>query len=193
MAITFNSERKNARGYAKGSIWIGSLNSAHAVTSWILLDRTGGLTVTPNGERTKFKDDTGATYFEDEVVNDYTIEANFLSSDEKVRTLFMPSGTNTVKGQTFAICFLDQEYLSSATTVQGYWVFYEASIFRTEGPWNVGGAEKGFKFMATAYANTSCASVTLTLPSGSDCFTPTATGATIGVGEFFLTADGATT
>ena len=193
MAITFNKLRKNAKGFAKGAFWLGTLNSSHEVTAWTLVDRTGSLRVTPNGTRTKMQDDTGATYREHEVPNDYTIEATFKAGDEKIRQLFMASGDNSLQGKTWAVCFLDNTYLdSSDNTVQGYWVWYEVEFFVTEGPWEIGGAEKGYKLMGTAYANTTCASVTITLPSGDTCFTPTATGAAIGAGEFFNTLDGAT-
>jgi hypothetical protein len=189
---TFINDRKNAKGQREGAIFLGTLNASHEVTAWTLISRTGNLTVTPNGTKTKYTDDTGATYREHEVVNDYNIEATFLEGGEDIRQLFQASG-NTFKDQTYAVCFLDAKYNdSSGTEKQGYWVFYEVEFYRTDGPWNIGGAEKGYKLMGTAYANTTCESVTITLPSGETCFTPTATGAAIGAGEFYITADGAT-
>jgi len=188
---TFINSRKNAKGHSEGSLWLGTINSSHEVTAYTLMSRTSSLTVTPNGTKTKYQDDTAATYREHEVVNDYNIEATFLEGGEDVRQLFQASG-NTLKDETWVVVFLDAKYNdSSGDEQQGYWVFYEVEFYRTDGPWNIGSAEKGYKLMGTAYANTSCASVTITLPSGETCFTPTATGAAIGAGEFYITADGA--
>lgn len=184
MAISFNRTRAFAT-FKKRPIFLGALDTNHAVTAWTLLDYMADTKITQEVTEKEFTDDSGAVIGRDEVVKSVKIEASWLCTDEKIRQLFAGTGTQSVAGTKFALCMLDAQYDGK----QGYWVFYEIKIHRAF-EMNLGGEDRGLKFMATAFPNTTCASATVTLPSGVTCWNmSTVTSAAIPADEWFYTAD----
>jgi len=152
MALSFNRNTKAIKGFASGVMLLSEVDTNGNLTgAFTQLDYTKSWTMTQEVDEFPEIDDSGAEVTNEESIKSIMVEGQFLSRDEKIRQMFMQTGTQSVKGKTYAIHFLGATYTdtSGASKIEHY--FFPRVKFTQAIPGYAGGtgdAKFAYKFKA---------------------------------------------
>jgi len=186
MALAFLNLEANHKAFSEAAIWV----STDAGVTWIRLSRSAELTITSETTESEVVDNRGHGHFDDAAKN-FIIEGKFIERGEDVRQLWTNDTDQEMRGKDYALWIQGAKLsIVAGTAIYEQWCFYKARLKRNFGSYALGTADVMFTFTFYAMANDTCATVTITAPTGDPCYKGVATGtAAIANGEFHLTMD----
>lgn len=192
MARSYLKEPANQTIFAgTAAIWIST--DSDFATNGTLLDDSAELTITGETTEMEFEGNSGGLTGFDDVLKTVRVSGKFQSTDEKIRQMWDSSNSDqSIAGTYFYLWIQTGKYLDdSDASVYGYYAINK-SKFKQAFTYAAGTSDPRFGFETVAIQN-GCADVTITPPTGDDCYiTDAVTSATLSARKFFVTADGAT-
>lgn len=195
MAISFNRKASsNTCKYVKSDraylAEIDLAQSSYTIAAYVRLDSKKESKITQGVEEYEEKDDSNGTVVFDDTISSVTIEGTFLSRDEKIRQLYMETGTQSMKDRYFALVLCGASLVTSAGVAKvETWTFPKVRLARAF-DYGIGGEGK-YSFKFVALKNDTGAALTVALPTGDAAFTGdiTTSSQSVGIDEFYVTAD----
>ena len=187
MALAFINKQANRRTFSgKAAIWI----SADSGATWTKLSKSSELTITPETSESEIVDNRGHGNFDD-VTKNYIIEGKFIERGEDVRQLWTNDTDQGIRGNIYAVWIQGSSLVNTSdAAVTEHWAFYQARLKRNHQAYALGSGDPMFTFTFYCSANDTCADVTITAPTGDDCYSGAADAtATVSDGEFHYTFD----
>lgn len=187
MALTFNHLRANRKTFSgKAAIWVSTSLGA----SPIKLSESAELTITPETSESEAVNNRGHGRFDD-VVKNYIIEGKFVERGEDVRQIFTDDADQSMRGKYYTLWIQGAELeTTGGGVVYEQWAFPYAKLKRNFKGYALGSGDPMISFSFYAEANDSCATVTITAPTGDPCYAGADDDTlTVADGEFHATAD----
>jgi hypothetical protein len=187
MALAFLHKPANRRTFSgKAAIWVTTDNGA----THTRLSDSAELAITPEATESEVVNNRGHGRMDD-VLKNMIVEGKFVERGEDVRQIYTDDTDQSMRGKYYGLWIQGADLVNaSGTAVYEQWVFPRARLMRGFPAYGLGTGEPmiGFKFYCEA--NDTCATVTITAPSGDPCFMGAAsTTQAVADGEIFATFD----
>jgi hypothetical protein len=189
MAREYLHEKRNKATFSnKFAMWW----STDAGATWTRLSESAELTITTVSSESETVNNAGRGRFDD-VIKNKEVTGKWIERGEDVRLQFTSDTDQSLIDGTYGALWVQGAALkaSGGTATYEHHVFYNAKMKKST-TYAPGTGDPMYEFTFYCEANETCADVTISPPSGDDCFASApATTATVVAGEFDVTFDAA--